>query len=243
MYMGIKVDVTGPDKLAERVMKNAAFATSWAINKTIPRTQKYLRRRMNTQLDGGAMAFSKRGLQYERANYKASNLMSRKVNTGVIYFAKDRFYMEEVVYGGRKPARNKYLPEPVKKNIRLTKTGNIPRNFQQQAALNQRSTGFARIDRKARGTLGLRAEKRFKNIFVGRPERGGKPFGPYGVWRRGRGDSPPKLMIMYRRRSRQQKQIWPAHEAADKHFRRFIKINMAESYRKYIAPRGAKLQR
>jgi hypothetical protein len=47
----------------DNLKKKAAFTTSWAINKVIPRTAKYLKRKMNTELEGGAVGFTKSGLQ------------------------------------------------------------------------------------------------------------------------------------------------------------------------------------
>lgn len=221
----------------ENIKRKAPFATSWAINKVIPRTTKYLKNRMNTELEGGAVGFTKSGLQYEKANYKSSNIKTRSANTGVIFFEKKRFYMKEVIRGGTKRARNKKIPEPITKNIRLTKAGNIPRNFQQQAIKATRVSG-PQISNKNRRQRGIK-RNRFEDIWVGTPTTGG----PYGIYKNDKKGGPPKLMVMYKRGKRQQKKIWDAEAAAHKHFMRLIPAAMQMSYERYLVPRRLRNRR
>ena len=230
-----KFDHKGTQKQIERMAKNGAFATSWAINQVIPRTQRWLKGRMNTKLEGGALGFTKSGLQYEKAQYKASNLKLKKQNSAVIFFAKNRFYMKEVIKGGTKKARNKRLPEPIKKNIRLTKAGNIPRNFQQQAILATKNTGVKRAKLIAKGRLSKNVSKRFKDIWVGTPAPPLK--GPFGIYKNDKKGGPPKLMVMYKRQQRKQRQIWDASDEAFRYAMRLFPVAMKMSYNKYMKPR------
>lgn len=223
----------------DNLKKKAAFTTSWAINKVIPRTTKYLKRKMNTELEGGAVGFTKSGLQYEKANYKASNLRTRTANTGVIFFEKKRFYMKEVISGGNKRARNKRIPEPYTPNFRLTKAGNIPRNFQQQAKKSSTLRG-PQISNKNRRQRGIK-RNRFEDIWVGQPEPPLK--GPYGIYKNDRRGGPPKLMVMYLRASRDQRQTWDAAAQAEKHFRGLIPTAMQMSFERYIVPRRLRRRR
>lgn len=240
--VNVTVDFDEVTLFTENLKKKAAFTTSWAINRVIPRTTKYLKNQMNTQLEGGALGFTKSGLQYDKASYKFSNLKTRSANTGVIYFEKKRFYMKEVISGGTKRARNKRIPEPITKNIRLTKAGNIPRNFQQQAIANQ-TQGFKRLSfytkRKVNGrtvgpVLTSSSRKRFKDIWVGTPQPPLK--GPYGIYKNDKKGGPPKLMVMYKRGKRNQRKIWDARTQAFKHFNRLIPVALQQSYERYIIP-------
>lgn len=226
----VTVDFDEVTLFTENLKKKAAFSTSWAINRVIPRTTKYLKKQMNTQLEGGATGFTKSGLQYEKANYKSSNIKMRSFNTAVIFFEKKRFYMKEVIGGGTKRARNKRIPEPFTKNIRLTKAGNIPRNFQQQAIKSTRLTG-PQITNKSRRERGIK-RNRFEDIWVGSPTTGG----PYGIYKNDKKGGPPKLMVMYKRGKRQQKKIWDARTQAFKHFNRLIPVALQQSYERYIIP-------
>lgn len=247
--VNVTVDFDEVTLFTENIKKKAAFTTSWAINRVIPRTTKYLKNKMNTELEGGAVGFTKSGLQYDKASYKSSNLKTRSANTGVIYFEKKRFYMKEVIRGGTKRARNKRIPEPISKNIRLTKAGNIPRNFQQQAIANQ-TQGFKRLShytkKKRNGrtvgpVLKSTSRKRFKDIWVGTPQPPLK--GPYGIYKNDKKGGPPKLMVMYKRGKRQQKKIWDAEAAAHKHFMRLIPAAMQMSYERYLVPRRLRNRR
>jgi hypothetical protein len=155
----------------------------------------------------------------------------------VIFFEKKRFYMKEVVSGGTKQARNKKIPEPFTKNIRLTKTGNIPRNFQQQAKKSSTLRG-PQISNKNRRQRGIK-RNRFEDIWVGQPTAGG----PYGIYKNDRKGGPPKLMVMYKRGRREQRQTWDAAAQAEKHFRGLIPTAMQMSFERYIVPRRLRRRR
>lgn len=237
--VNVKVDFDDVTLFTENIKRKAPFATSWAINKVIPRTTKYLKNRMNTELEGGAVGFTKSGLQYEKANYKSSNIKTRSANTGVIFFEKKRFYMKEVIDGGKKRARNKRIPEPNPRNMRLTKAGNIPRNFQQQAIKATRVSG-PQISNKNRRQRGIK-RNRFEDIWVGTPARPLKPI--KGIYKNDKKGGPPKLMIAYRRNYRKQRKIWDARTQAHKHFMRLIPTAMQMSFERYLVPRRLRNRR
>jgi hypothetical protein len=224
MHVKIKVDLDEANLVNKHLKRSAPFMVSYAMNKVLPRTAKYLKARMSTEIEGGATSWTKRGLQYDKSNYKTTNVAS-------LYFAKDRFFMQEVMHGGRKQARNKRIPEPFTKNIRLTKAGNIPRNFQQQAIKMSRMSG-PQISNKTRRTRGIK-RNRFEDIWVGTPTTGG----PYGIYKNDKRGGPPKLMVMYKRQNRLQKQIWPASKQAEKHFRRLGPWGMNQAFEYVMARR------
>ncbi len=208
--------------------RSGPFITSHMITQLLPKVRKYFGSRAKRTLDKGATAFTaKTALRYDKPKLKMGN-------RGTLYWTKDAFYMEEVIRGGKKNARNRIIPEPDTRNFRLDKHGNIPKNFQQQVSVRHRnkprSVQRAKLRAKYQNSskkniIPTGSDRRFKNIFYqDKPIRAKWPAGIYRRDRNGR----LKVLIAYKTRSRQQDQKWDATKDGIK----YVSNNLNNQFRK-----------
>lgn len=207
--------------LKELAEDQAPFALSLTMNRAQKQANEFLKRSMVTgQIKGGPTAFTLRGLR---------NRWPTKTDfTSEVYFAPDRSYMREIIYGGRKLAKNKRIPEPMTKKIGkdLTAKGNISRRV------------F-----KAGNLVEGQSNKRY---FIGVPK--GRPDTPKnrGIWRRdGKGGYEGKKeerrargrlvqIVRLSRSSRNQRITFPADKIAMRAYTAGFKMNYATAMRDAI---------
>ena len=208
--------------------KSGPFITSHMITQLLPKIRKHFGAQAKRKLKDGATNFTaKSALRYERPKLK-------KGNVGSLYWTKDAFFMEEVIRGGKKGARNKYIPEPDTGNFRLDKYGNIPKNFQQQVGVRHknkpRSVQRAKLRAKYQNSskkniIPSGSDRRFKNIFYQEEPINSKL--PAGIYRRDR-NGRLKVLIAYKRKTRDQEMKWNAQADGIK----YVQNNLNNQFRK-----------
>ena len=166
--------------------KQLPFATKNALNSLTFGVQQTLRAGVDRWVEGGAVPFTKSGIQVHKA--------SKRSLYAAIFFPDNRPYMRTMVFGGtRRPLKsNKKLIVPGydksgKSAQRLNKRGNIPRNTLAKKASN-----------KALHFVGKPIGKKHKN----------RPVGLYRRYKR----KAPKLIIAMDEKQLTYKRIWPANE-------------------------------
>jgi len=130
---------------------------------------------------------------------------------------KSRAYMKQLMYSGKKKARNERIPEPVIKNMKkfaptfFTPRGNIKRSFYKMA---RNPTN--------------------KMYFIGIPKAGKKGWTGndelLGIWRRDKETGRLNMMVALQRRSRQQRKTFDAPLMA----REFYQANFPAEYRQAL---------
>lgn len=184
------------------VSKQVKFATSHAITQSLWYTRGVLQRDMSNYT-----SFTTRRLLVKKA--------TKRDLVGMLYFPPEVRYMHEQIYGGRKDARGRRIPEPV--NSPLTSKGNFRRGYLQEAmrlASVPRNGQWSRIKdrRQMHGSQGY--------------SLGESKTGHYGLWKwtgSGKGRK-VKLLVSLNRPSREQRITWPANTIAEHVFsKRFPK--------------------
>lgn len=215
-------------KFVDAIGKSDRFITSHMISQILPKSRKYIGAQAKAKLKDGATNFvAKSHLRFQRP-------LIKKDNKGTLFWDKEAYFMEEVIRGGTKRARNRRIPEPNTKNFRLDKFGNIPQNFQQQVSVRSgtpaRSVQRAKLRSKYKRKSGKSiipsgSDRRFANIFLQQEPINSKlPAGIYRRDRRGR----IKLLIGYKRENRSQRQIWDAGSQALK----YVQSNINNQFRR-----------
>ena len=208
--------------LKELVEDQSPFALSLTMNRAQKQANEFLKKSMmnNRQIKGGATAFTLRGIRNSWPS--KTDLISE------MFFAPDRSYMKEIIYGGRKQAKNKRLPEPITSNIGkdLTSKGNISRRVFKAGSL---------VEGKSN-----------KRYFIGVPK--GRPNTPSyrGIWRRdGKGGYEGKKeerrargklvqIVSLKRSSRNQRITFPADKIAMRAYTAGIKMNYVTAMKQAI---------
>jgi hypothetical protein len=184
------------------------FASSLAINRLLFLTQQNLKRGVDRWVDGGAVSFTKSGVQYRQS--------SKKNLAGFIYTADNRPYMKTMIYGGvRKPLKNytalivpgyskkRSFVGPSKQGLKLNKRGNIPRNTVKRL-----------MSKSTKQFVGPRKRQPKTDHFIGRPK--GQEHRPQGLYRIEKGVG-PRLLIAMQDKQKTYKSIWPANKIALKY--------------------------
>lgn len=175
-----------------------AFATSLAMNKGLNAARKEVVNYMDRGgIEGGAHRWTRQGM-------KVYNTKKRDLS-GSLVFKSDREYMQEILHGGTKFARNKRLPEPI--NAPLTKEGNFRRNWQQRA-LEQ------------------------KNTYIGKSKAGNKTLFRRP---RGKKGAPVALVSYERPKRPQRATFKRAPDHARRAFDRYVKANFGQMLDKAMA--------
>ena len=188
---------------------------SKTMNQALSSAKKAVMNSMDKEMDGGATRFTKQGMKV---------VWTKKRNlSGGLYFKSDRDYMQEIMHGGTKKARNKKIPEPVLANAKnkseLNKFGNIPRSLYKRAA-----------------------DKGDKKYFMGIP-RGRPQNDQYrGIWRRkgkggyyknGKARGTINMVVSLDRASRTQRPTFPgpaiALKAYEKAMKRKFRANLVDA--------------
>jgi hypothetical protein len=170
--------------LEELTESQIAFATSITMNKGLTAARNAVVQYMDRGgIEGGAHRWTRQGM-------KAYQTKKRDLS-GSLVFKSDREYMQEILHGGTKFARNKRLPEPI--NAPLTKEGNFRRNWQQRAIeqkntyLGKSKAGNKTLFRRPRGKKGSpvalvsyeRPKRPQRATFKRAPEYAAKAFNSY----------------------------------------------------------------
>lgn len=205
--------------IQEPLKKQAPFAVSHAINKTMAASRKDQQKEMQRYFDGGATRWTLGGVRVLYSNKR--NLYS------VLYYNHDRPYMEQMIYGGTVTPTKKKLVQPTfgstkKPNARLNKFGNLPNKY---------------LSKKAKDD----------KFFVGIPRgRTGQKY--YGLWRRygrggytkkGKARGTLKMLVSMEKTSRKQQTVFPADDIAMKFFMDRFYRQLPASFR-YAARSGKK---
>ena len=152
MEININHDGEKLEKSLDDIVKSQLpFATSHAMNKSLTVARQAVIDYMDQGgIEGGAHRWTRQGMKMYWTK--------KRDHSGSIVFKRDRAYMQELLHGGTKTARNKRIPEPI--NAPLTKEGNFRRNWQQRA-MNQKNTylgkskaGNQTLFRRPRGKKG-----------------------------------------------------------------------------------------
>ena len=202
--MDIKFEFN-PEKLQKGISelhkRQIPFASSLAINRLLFATQQNLRSGVDRWVHGGAVPFTKTGIQYEKS--------SKKNLAGFVFTADNRPYMKTMIYGGiRKPLKNnKNLIVPAYDKgyatTKLNKRGNIPRGTVKRL-----------MSRSSKQFAGPRKKQPKTDYFVGRPKgQENRPRGLYSI----KGKGAPKLVIAMQDKQKHYKTIWPANKIALKY--------------------------
>ena len=212
--MTVKLDVSGFKKnLIEPLRRQAPFAISHAINKTLSAVRKDQIQQMDRVFDGGAVRYTKGS---PRILYS-----SKRDLEGFLYYPANYGYMHEVIQGGTVLPKGRKLVEPSftrgKSAVTLTKRGkNIPNKF-----------------------LKNNKEKKDK-FFIGIPKGRPKSDSYYGLWRRygkgglskrGKPRGRIKLIISMAKTKREQKAIFHSAEYAVAEFNKRIYRQIPASFR------------
>jgi hypothetical protein len=231
--MMARIDMTGireAKRFVDVIGKSDRFITSHMISQLLPKSRKFIGAQAKAKLKDGATNFvAKSHLRFKRP-------LIKKDNMGSLFWDKEAYFMEEVIRGGTKRARNRRIPEPNTKNFRLDKQGNIPQNFQQQVSVRsgtapksvQRAKLRAKYKRKSgKSIIPSGSDRRFNNIFFQKePINSQLPAGIYRRDRRGK----LKLLIGYKRQNREQRQIWDAGSQALKYVQNNINNQFRRSF-------------
>ena len=212
--MTVKLDVSGFKKnLIEPLRRQAPFAMSHTVNKTLSAVRKDQIQQMDRVFDGGAVRFTKGSPRI---------LYSNKRNIeGLLYYPAKYGYMHEVIQGGTLLPKKRKLVEPSftrgKSALKLTNRGkNIPNNFVQN-----------------------NKEKK-KTFFIGIPKGRPNSDSYYGLWRRygkggiskrGKARGRIKLIISMAKTKREQKAIFHSAEYAVAEFNKRIYRQIHASFR------------
>ena len=210
--------------LADLHKRQIPFASSLAINRLLFGAQQELKKGIDTWVDGGAVNFTKSGIQYQKS--------SKKHLYGALYAPENRPYMKTMIYGGiRRPLKNNtklivpgYSQKssfvgPVKQQLRLNKRGNIPRNTIKRL-----------MSKSTKQFVGPRKNQPKTDHFVGRPK--GQEHRPKGLYSivKGRG---PRLLIAMQDKQKTYKSIWPADRIAlkyaDKNFNQIFGKTLSQA--------------
>jgi len=185
--------------MIERLVEGQVpFAMSKTMNQALSSAKKAVIGSMNKEIEGGATRFTKTGM-------KVYWTKKRNLN-GSIVFKSDRDYMQEIMHGGNKKARNKKLPEPViaqaKNKSELNKFGNVPRSLYKRASDKADKKYFMGIPR------GRPKSDRYRGIW----RRQGKP----GYYKNGKARGRINMVVSFERRERYQNPTFRAPEIAQK---------------------------
>ena len=252
MIVNIQFDlegIRGAKGFVKSIGPSGAFVTSHMITQLLPKAKKYLGQRAKVSLKDGATRFtSHTALRYEKPQVK-------KDNTGKLFYIKDAFYMEEVIRGGKKKGRNKYIPEPNTKKFRLDKYGNIPQNFQQQVSVRSGTSEHNKIGMELKRQHYLRknkknvipkgSDRRFKGIMlIKQPFQIGKGETlPAGIYRRNKKGN-LDLLIAYKRQERfNKRKPWEATEDVITYFNNNINNQFRKSFAYWNRRERMRIQR
>jgi hypothetical protein len=121
--MTVTLSTGGIEKnLSEYAKSQLPYATAQAMNRVMFFTKKHIERQMDKYYDGGAVAHTKRGVQYKKAR--------KELLVGFVYIdtANNRDYIMTTIDGGEVVPKNKVLTKPMNLT-RLAKGNNIPNKY------------------------------------------------------------------------------------------------------------------
>lgn len=251
MTIGIQFDLSDireAKRFVRAIGPSGAFITSHMITQLLPKARKYLGQRAKVALKDGATRWTTHtALRYEKPQVK-------KDNTGKIFWVKDAFYMEEVIRGGKKKGRNKFIPEPNTKKFRLDKYGNIPQNFQQQVSVRSGTSPHNKVgmelkrkhylQKNKKNIIPKGSDRRFKGIMlIKQPFQIGNQKLPAGIYRRNKKGN-LDLLIAYKRQERfNQRKPWEATEDVITYFNNNINNQFRKSFAYWNRRERMRLQR
>lgn len=222
-----------------------------------------LRKETDRRLDKGAERFTLSGFQYRKSTKKdlvaeaVADFTGGRLAPSGIYKSgggeRKREYLRTILNGGTvKPVGNRQtLIEPVTKNIKLNKHGNLlPKKFSKLRA-QAATAGAARpggdpvlagTKNKPRLKIATRGKKKGQPVgkaakyFWGNPKNKAKTDKNYGLWERvGRSQKNPygtgiKKIITGGRKSRQQRRMVKGREISEKYFLRNYNRQFLKSF-------------
>jgi hypothetical protein len=199
--------------------KQLPFATKNALNSLTFGVQQTLRSGVDRWVEGGAVPFTKSGIQVHKA--------SKRSLYAAIFFPDNRPYMRTMVFGGtRKPLkRNKKLLVPGydksgKSAQRLNKRGNIARNTI-GSIMSRSGQNFMGPVKRESNTYKRKSAKP-RTHFIGKPK--GQEHRPLGLYKTFKNKG-PKLLIAMDEKQMTYKRIWPANE---------IGINYVQKHHRHV---------
>lgn len=202
------------DDLQSMVKDQIPFATSLAMNNSLKSVREKVKAEMDNHIEGGPTYFTRTGMMLFAT--------SKDNPEGALIFKsldgsqkKSRYYMQQLMYSGKKDAFNKRLPEPSVKNFKkyapqhFTDKGNIKRNFYK-----------------------LAATKGNKKYFIGIPKPGKKQWkgnnNALGIWMRT--EDGLKMLAGLQRSTRQQRKTFDAPFIARRHYNSIIHSEYRDAF-------------
>lgn len=210
----IRYEFTDCIKDLENAVKDQIpFATSLAMNNSLKSVRQKIKDEMDNHIAGGPTQFTRNGMMLFAT--------SKDDPEGALIFKsldgtqeKSRGYMQELMYGGKKKAFRRKLPEPDVDNFKQY----APKFFTAKGNINRRFYKLAK-------------QKGSKKFFKGIPKPGKKQWKDnqnlYGYW--ARTDDGLRMLISLKRESRQQRKTFDAPLIARRHYESIIHQHYREA--------------
>lgn len=161
-------------------IKQIPFAAFLALNEAVFKASNDVKRTMPYFIDGGPVAFTKRGVRFIKAK-------SKRELRATIYIPDQQWkYMRYVIDGGRKQWNKSLhgIGKPIYANVRFNKYGNIPGRARKEKVWRQ---GLSQL----KGTSGPIQGELGKKEFIGTIK------GLTGLWERKSRSGGLKLKILF----------------------------------------------
>lgn len=215
-----KGDMEGLLSSIKTLQRHIPFALKESINSWLVQTNRHMKDKVDSYLEGGAEKFTKSGFRFNKVKNKRRLYGDLHLSLRFKKSYLDRYYLKNIVFGGEvvppRPDRKK-LMQPIPGRVTLSKkTGNLTKGK------------YASLRKQA-------------NYFYGIPAGGPQTENRRGLWKvkkhgrkgpRGGKKKKMEMVIALGKESRMTPPLFPAPKIAARRYKRHFPIHFVREFRK-----------